>query len=174
MRPVINLRRLNEWVEPQHFKMEGMETLKELFRLNDWMVKVDLKDIYFTIPIHADHQPLLRFMVSQEQYQFMCLPFSLSCAPWAFTKGIKPITILLRGMGVRTVVFIDDILNLGESPSLVESHPVALMYLLTRLGFIINVPKSITTPTQKIEFLSLQVDSTSLHQGRSSTTSEWR
>ena len=42
MRPVINLRKLNKWVESQHFKMEGMGTLKELLRVNNWMGKVDL------------------------------------------------------------------------------------------------------------------------------------
>jgi len=52
MRPVINLKRLNEWVIPQHFKMEGMGTLRELLKVDDWMVEVDLKDAYFTIPIH--------------------------------------------------------------------------------------------------------------------------
>jgi len=75
-------------------------------------------------------------------------------------------TILLQGIGVHMIVYINDILVLGESPSLVESHLEALMYLLTGLGFIINVPKSITTPTQKIEFLGLQVDSTSLLPGQ--------
>ena len=44
MRPVINLKKLNEWVTPQHFKMEGIGTLRELLRVNDWMVKIDLKD----------------------------------------------------------------------------------------------------------------------------------
>ena len=44
----------------------------------------------------------------------------------------------------------------------VESYLEVLMFLLTGLGYIINVPKSVTTPTQQIEFLSLKVDSTSL------------
>ena len=59
------------------------------------------------------------------------------------------------------IVYIDDILLLGESASQVEGHLEALIFLLTGLGFIINVPKSITTPTQQIEYLGMQVDSTS-------------
>lgn len=163
MRPVINLKKLNEWVVPQHFKMEGMGTLKELLRIDDWMVKVDLKDAYFTIPVHPKHQSYLRFIVGQEHYQFTCLPFGLSCAPWVFTKVMKPIAIFLRSMGVRMIVYIDDILLLGDSPNQVETHLQALVFLLTNLGFIINYSKSITTPTQKIEYLGLLVDSTSLH-----------
>jgi len=162
MRPVINLKRLNEWVIPQHFKMEGMGTLKELLRVEDWMVKVDLKDAYFTIPIHLDHQPYLRFTVGQEHYQFTCLPFGLSCAPWAFTKVMKPVAIFLRSMGVRMVVYIDDILLMADTAAQVKTHLEALMFLLTSLGFVINMPKSVTIPTQQIEFLGMKVDSVSL------------
>ena len=114
MRPVINLKKLNEWVASQHFKMEGMSTLRELLKANDWMVKIDLKDAYFTVPIHPTHQPFLRFMVNQQPYQFTCLPFGLSCAPWVFTKVMKPISIFLRSMGVRMIVYIDDILVMGS------------------------------------------------------------
>jgi len=146
MRPVINLKKLNEWVEPQHFKMEGMGTLRELLRVNNWMVKVDLKDAYFTIPIHPTHQPFLKFVVGQKHFQFTCLPFGLSCAPWAFTKVMKPITILLQGMEVHMIVYIDDILVMAESSDLVKSHLEALTDLLTGLGFIINTTKSIITP----------------------------
>ena len=35
-RLVINLKKLNEWVIPQHFKIEGMSTLRELLKANDW------------------------------------------------------------------------------------------------------------------------------------------
>ena len=163
MRPVINLKNLNEWVAPQHFKMEGMGTLRELLRVNDWMVKVDLKDAYFTVPMHPSHQSYLRFMVGQEHYQFTCLPFGLSCAPWVFTKVMKPIAIFLRSMGVRMIIYIDDILLMGNSPEQVESHLETLIFLLTNLGFIINTPKSIMTPTQEIEYLGLVVNSTTLH-----------
>ena len=42
MSPVINLKKLNEWVTSQHFKMKGMGTLRKLLRMDNWMVKVDL------------------------------------------------------------------------------------------------------------------------------------
>ena len=177
-RPVINLKKLNEGVEPQHFKMEGMGTLKELLKVNNWMVKVDLKDAYFTIPIHADHQPFLRFRVKQQHYQFTCLPFGLSCAPWVFTKVMKPLAILLWSMGVHMIVYIDGMLLMAESINQVEAHLEALIYLLTGLGFVINIPKSITIPTQQIEFLWVcrwtPPPSNCAYQERNSTTSEWR
>ena len=81
MRPVINLKWLNLWVSAEHFKMEGIATLREMLRPGDWFVKVDLKDAYFTVPIDSGYQQYLRFMLDRESYQFMCLPFGLSCAP---------------------------------------------------------------------------------------------
>lgn len=48
-RPIINLKRLNSFVETVHFKMEGIHMLKDILKPGDWMAKVDLKDAYFMI-----------------------------------------------------------------------------------------------------------------------------
>ena len=161
-RPVVNLKRLNEYIVPHHFKMEGIHTLRDLLRRNDWMTKVDLKDAYFMIPIHTSHRRLLRLCVRDRHYQFTCLPFGLSCAPWVFTKTLKPVTTMLRELGVRLVIYIDDILIMAETREQARDHTLGLIYLLENLGFIIHPVKSLTNPTQEIEFLGMQVDSRSM------------
>ena len=162
MRPVINLKCLNRWVEAPHFKMEGIVTLRDLLRPGDWMMKVDLKDAYFTIPIHHHHQELLRFRVEGLCYQFTCLPFGLSCAPWTFTKVMKPLITLLRSWGIRIIIYLDDMLILAKTREEASQHLEVLLFLLEALGFIVNREKSHLNPAQTLEFLGLLVDSQGL------------
>ena len=136
MRPVLNLKALNFWVQPQHFKMEGIHTLWEIVAEGKWLAKLDLKDAYFTVPIFLNHQKYLRFAVDKIRYQFTCLLFGLSCAPWAFTKVLKPVVAFLRSLGIPLIVYIDDILVIGKSPDEVRDHVETLIALLEGLGFI--------------------------------------
>uniref|UniRef100_A0A1X7TVH7 Reverse transcriptase domain-containing protein n=1 Tax=Amphimedon queenslandica TaxID=400682 RepID=A0A1X7TVH7_AMPQE len=71
-------------------------------------------------------------------YQFSCLPFGLSCAPWVFTKTLKPALTVLRELGVRLVAYIDDILVLAETEEMARDHTEGFTYLLENLGFIIH------------------------------------
>ena len=50
-RPVINLKPLNCFIPYEHFKMESIHMLKDLLKKGDYVVKIDLKDAYLTVPI---------------------------------------------------------------------------------------------------------------------------
>ena len=101
-------------------------------------------------------------MAIEETYQFNCLPFGLSSAPWVFTKTTKPIVVILRTKDLRMIIYIDDILILSETESLSREQTAGLVFLLENLGFIINYPKSILKPSKEIEFLGFIVDSTTV------------
>ena len=81
VRPVINLKPLNEFVQYHHFKMEGLSSLLNLLSRGEFLSTINLKDAYLTIPIHPDHYTFLRFTWKSNLYEFVCLPFGLSSAP---------------------------------------------------------------------------------------------
>ena len=61
MRPVINLKPLNVFVQKIHFKMENINTALHTIAPGDYSVSIGLKDAYFSIPIFKPHRKFLRF-----------------------------------------------------------------------------------------------------------------
>jgi Reverse transcriptase (RNA-dependent DNA polymerase) len=161
-RPIINLKNLNSHIRFEHFKMEGMDSVRHLIHRGDWMVKLDLKDAYLSVPICLDHQPFLCFRWRDNCYQFSCLAFGLSPAPRLFTKLLKPVVSALRRTGIRLVIYLDDIIVMNESREGVISDVTAAINLLISLGFLINWEKSVLLPSQSLEFLGLVIDSVAL------------
>ena len=60
-RPVINLKSLNNFLPYHHFKIEGLNAVKELLQQNDYMCKINLKDAYFCILLHRRSQKFKHF-----------------------------------------------------------------------------------------------------------------
>ena len=161
MRPVINLKPLNRFLVYHHFKMEGIQVVRDILRLNKWMTRIDLKDAYFSIPIHQSHQKYLRFKWEKKMYQFTCLPFGLASAPRLFTKVLRPVVGYLRGIGIRCVIYLDDLLLLDQNKERLREHTAIALAVLEALGFLVNYPKSSVTPDQVITFLGFVIDSRS-------------
>ena len=161
-RPIINLKRLNNFIPHHHFKMEGIHMLKDLLEQGDFMAKIHLKDIYFAVPISKPDKKYLRFRWKSQTYQFNCLPFGLSCIPWVFTKITKAVAAVLKEMGVRLIMYIDDTLIMAQSETMLRDHVKGIVYLLENLGFVINSPKSLLEPWKSIDFLGFQIDSPSM------------
>jgi hypothetical protein len=158
IRPIFDLRWVNRFVECDHFQMEDMRTALALLRPGDWCTKVDVRDAYMHVPMHATAIPYLGFQWEGAWYRFNTMPFGLNTAPRAFTKLMRPVVAVLRQKGIRLVIYLDDILLLAETPVAARENTCALLDLLTQLGFLINWPKSSLVPSQSIEFLGFRLD----------------
>ena len=72
-RMILNLKNLNQWVA-YHFQMDTIQTCISLMKPGCYMASIDLRDAYFSIPVHASHQKYLKFMWKGTLYKFTCLP----------------------------------------------------------------------------------------------------
>ncbi len=74
--------------------------------------------------------------------EFGCLPFGLATAPRIFPKLMKPVVGALWQLGIRLIIYLDDILITSESYDIALHHAASTLNLLEGLGFIVNYQKS--------------------------------
>ena len=161
-RPIINLKSLNAYLMTPHFKMEGIQSLKDTLVTGDFMAKLDLKNAYLSVPMSKQTYRYLRFAWEGKVFEFSSLPFGLAPAPIVFTKLLKPAAAFLRRHGIWIHIYLDDMLLMAPSASQMQCHVVIASEVLTRLGFVLNLKKCETEPTQLIEFLGFTVNSESM------------
>lgn len=158
-RPVINLKYLNYFVTYEHFKQETFSVILDLIQENDFFTSIDLKDAYFSIPIHEDFQKYLKFFWGGQLYKFVCLPFGLASAPRIYTKVLRPVYAWFRKQGFRCSYYIDDSLNMNKDRDVCMSNALKISETLQSLGYTINKEKSVFIPTQRIIFFGFIIDS---------------
>lgn len=159
---ILNLKQLNKFLSPPHFKMEDVRSATKLMSKGCFMTTVDLKSAYFLVPVHKTSRKYLRFMFKKQIYEFTCLPFGLSWAAFIFTKLLKPVAGLLRKNGISCVFYLDDILIFGDSSEECNNNTRLVIATLENLGFVINFQKSCTSPTQRCKFLGFFLNSTTM------------
>lgn len=158
-RPVIDVSRLNKFVDCPHFKMETVRSIKDAMRPDDWSISIDLSDAYLHIPLHKDSVKFLRIALSpSEVYNFRTLPFGLNTAPLVFTRVATAVAALLRQRGVRMHVYLDDWLILSQDRLALLAEIPEILSLVGSLGFLINDLKSRLVPAQQFEYLGLHFD----------------
>ena len=87
-----------------------------------------------------------------------CLCFGLGPESLIFTKTLKVPIFLLRRLQRRVIIYMDDILLKSQTLEELMGRDT-IIFLLTQLGFVINLKKSILMSVQQIEFLALEIDS---------------
>ena len=102
-RLILNLKKLNRNIDKIHFKIETLKTLLTLVTQDCYFASNDLKDAYYSIPVHPDSQGWLAFYWDSNYYVFTALANGLSPAPRSYTKMLKPVFSTLRKEGHTNV-----------------------------------------------------------------------
>lgn len=159
IRIILNLKKLNEFVSYEHFKMEHLHTVTSLIEKDCFLASVDLQDAYYSVNIEESCRNYLKFFWNNKLYRFTCLAQGLSCAPRYFTKLMKPIFAKLRTDGHLSSYYLDDSLLLGNSELECSQNVDATCNILKNAGFIINEKKSCFIPSQEITYLGFILNS---------------
>ncbi len=133
--------------------MEGLLVVRSLTQSNDYMMKLDLKDAYYTVAVHPEYRRFLRFVFNGKTFEFQCLSFGLKSAPRAFTRLMTLTITHIRSLGIRVVIYLDDLLILHQVPIVLQSIFKKVIDLFEGLGFLINLTKCSQCPSQQLIFL---------------------
>ena len=157
-RAVINLKGFNDFVSKKKFRMETVKDVKAVLKPGMWGATVDMTDAYYHIGLHQDSRRFVRFMIDDKIYQFTSLPMGLTSSPRIFTKLTTFLTKIFRRSGMVIVIYLDDILVLGDSREECQKNVDEIIATLEKLGFLINREKSVTDPSKIVLYLGLLWD----------------
>ena len=90
MRTILNFKFLNKHVTDNHFKMEFLQDVLKIIQPSCWMASIDLKDAFFSVPIHKSHRKYLKFKWLGKIYKYLGMPNGYSEGMRIFTKILKP------------------------------------------------------------------------------------
>lgn len=156
---ILNLKSLNKFITNTHFKMEDHRTASKLIPHGGFLATIDLKEAYLLVPILKYDRKYLRFNFQApgsetlQTYEFNAMPYGLCVAPRVFTKIMKEVITYLRRRGYKSVIYLDDILCIGNSYKECSDNVRETLKLLECLGFVVNYEKSSLIPSQTCKFL---------------------
>ena len=156
LRLIIDLSRLNTFLEIQSFKMETANKVRQAIQPNDWAISLDLTDAYLHVPIHRQSRKYLRFCLKGQTYQFKALPFGLATSPYVFTRVMVAIATYLRKRAIVLFPYLDDWLVRNQIRQEILRDRQFTLKLITSLGLIINEEKSDLVPSQNFVFIGME------------------
>ena len=123
--------------------METFKQVREWIQPNSYLIGLDLKDQFLSVPINAGYRKFLRFKWLDKLYEWLSLPFGLKCSPRVVTKLLKPVVALLCSKwNISISIYMDDILIQADSPEKAYFHAQITILLLLALGWELNWEKS--------------------------------
>jgi hypothetical protein len=157
-------RALNTFQVKSKFQLDGTKAIAQLIQPGDFGALVDMKDCYLEFGLHPSHRKHCRFRDSnRNRWQWRTMSFGTSEAPHSCTRILRPFIKILKGLGVRCSIYLDDLLVLSQNPSsLAVAMGVAVEMLQLELGLQLKLSKCNFSPSQQFTALGVMWDTVSM------------
>jgi hypothetical protein len=158
-------RKLNLFQRKTTFKMDDTQVIAETIQQGDYGMLVDLKDAYLTLGLHPSHRKYCRFRhpSTGRRLQWRTVSFGISEAPRICTKILRPLLAVLKQLGIRCIIYIDDILLLHQDRlQLARGMAVAINLLQQQAGLNLKTSKCSFRPLQRFQCLGYVWDTISM------------
>ena len=103
---ILNLKNFNKFLNYKHFKMKSINNIVNIIRPNVYMASVDLKEAFFSVPIHSAYQKYLTFTFD-DLFQVTWVPNGYGPAMRVLTKIFKVPFGYLKSLPQNSVVYVD-------------------------------------------------------------------
>ncbi len=110
LRLCVDFRKLNEITEKDAFLLPRCDDLLDAAgQGNLWFItKLDMAQGFHQVPLSEDASKKMAFVMPEGRYQYVTMPYGLTCAPAVFQRLM---TKILHGLPLQYVFFyIDDVL----------------------------------------------------------------
>ncbi len=157
LRLVANEIPLNVFLSAPTFRVDSVNTARDLLFPDDDVIQFDFKSAYHHIRMWIRHVGWLGFWWDGVYYVFLALPFGLCSAPYVFTKVARVLVRFFRSHGVRLTLMLDDGL-IALAPG--QRHLVEWIRGIIRdSGFLVAEEKSDWVPSPRTSgFLGYTLD----------------
>ena len=139
--------------------METIHSILKLVSPGCWMVSVDLKDAYYCVKSHSNHQKCLNLKYHSNVYKYTAYPNGFASCSWKFTKLIKPFISKLHVEGHTIAGYLDDFILLYETYQGFATTVAESILHLDTLGIVLCPQKSALVPNHSLVFLGFVITS---------------
>lgn len=121
-RLISDCREINRGLHPPRFKLDHWKDIFPVLEPKMWAVKVDLQNAYFHLALSDAIKPFIRMEIGTKVFQMEGACFGLSTLPYLWMQVMHVFLKKWRKQGMLVFIYLDDILLLGKSKKLVQTH----------------------------------------------------
>ena len=125
-----NLKTINRTLEYNYFKMDTIGLVAHLIQQNYYILKIDLKDAYYSLKLLDEHT------------KYLCVTKWIGFRAKEINKIHKTPYSCLKIGGNHIAIYIDGLIIAGETYGKCLAGSIKTIKIFLRLGFLIHPDKS--------------------------------